>query len=107
MQNRKRLILAFVLLVSSFHVIAQNKKSLEDMDLTGLWRGFMYNDTTRLNYRYEIAISEKKGKLYGFSHTYFILNDKEYHGVKKIRIKRHIIESSIFPTYIYRITSWA
>lgn len=88
MQNRKRLILAFVLLVSSFHVIAQNKKSLEDMDLTGLWRGFMYNDTTRLNYRYEIAISEKKGKLYGFSHTYFILNDKEYHGVKKIRIKR-------------------
>lgn len=88
MQNRKRLILAFVLLVSSFPLIAQNRKNLEDMDLTGLWRGFMYNDTTRLNYRYEIAISEKKGKLYGFSHTYFILNDKEYHGVKKIRIKR-------------------
>ena len=58
------------------------------MDLTGLWKGFMYNDTTQLNYRYEIAISENKGKLFGYSHTYFILDDKEYHGVKKIRIKR-------------------
>ena len=48
----------------------------------------MYNDTTQLNYRYEIAISENKGKLFGYSHTYFILDDKEYHGVKKIRIKR-------------------
>jgi hypothetical protein len=88
MQNRKRLILALVLLISSFHLVAQKSKSLEDVDLTGLWKGFMFNDTTRLNYRYEIAISEKKGKLYGFSHTYFILNDKEYHGVKKIKIKR-------------------
>lgn len=59
------------------------------MDITGLWKGTMYNDTTKLNYRYEIAISEnEKGKLSGFSHTYFILGDKEYHGVKKIKIKR-------------------
>ncbi len=88
MQNRKRLILALVVLISSFQLTAQKNKSLEDIDLTGLWKGFMYNDTTRLNYRYEIAISESKGKLYGFTHTYFILNDKEYHGVKKIKIKR-------------------
>lgn len=88
MQNRKRLILVLAVLISSFQLTAQKTKSLEDMDLTGLWKGFMYNDTTRLNYRYEIAISESKGKLYGFTHTYFILNDKEYHGVKKIKIKR-------------------
>jgi len=88
MPNRKHLILAFALLISSFHLIAQKKKNLEDMDLTGLWKGFMFNDTTRLNYRYEIAISESKGKLYGFTHTYFILNDKEYHGVKRIKIKK-------------------
>lgn len=48
----------------------------------------MYNDTTQQNYRYEIAISESKGKLYGYSHTYFILDDKQYHGVKKLKIKR-------------------
>jgi len=48
----------------------------------------MYNDTTQQNYRYEIAISEEKGKLFGYSHTYFILDDKQYHGVKKLKIKR-------------------
>ena len=57
-------------------------------DVTGLWKGFMYNDTTQQNYRYEIAISEEKGKLIGYSHTYFILDDKEYHGVKKLKIRR-------------------
>ncbi len=61
---------------------------LAAQDVTGLWKGFMYNDTTRQNYRYEIAISEEKGKLYGYSHQYFILGDKEYHGVKKLKIKR-------------------
>jgi len=46
----------------------------------------MFNDTTELNYRYEIAISEKNGKLVGYSQTFFILDGKEYYGVKKIRI---------------------
>ncbi len=58
-------------------------------DLTGLWKGYMYNDTTQKNYKYEIGISEgKKGKLNGFSHTYFILDDKEYHVVKRIKLKK-------------------
>jgi hypothetical protein len=48
----------------------------------------MYNDTTQQNFRYEIAISESKGKLYGYSHTYFILDDKQYHGVKKLKVKK-------------------
>jgi len=30
----------------------------------------------------------EKGKLSGYSHTYFILDDKQYHGVKKLKIKR-------------------
>jgi len=60
----------------------------QERDITGLWKGFMFNDTTQQNYRYEIAISEEKGKLFGYSHTYFIVGDKEYHGVKKLKIKR-------------------
>jgi hypothetical protein len=60
----------------------------QEQDITGLWKGFMYNDTTQQNLRYEIAISEEKGKLYGYSHQYFILGDKEFHGVKKLKIKR-------------------
>jgi hypothetical protein len=54
--------------------------------MTGLWTGLMFNDTTELNYRYEIAISEKNGKLIGYSQTFFILDGIEYYGVKKIKI---------------------
>ena len=54
--------------------------------MTGLWTGLMYNDTTELSYRYEIAISEKKGKLIGYSQTFFILDGIEYYGVKKLKI---------------------
>jgi hypothetical protein len=48
----------------------------------------MYNDTTQQNLRYEIAISQENGKFYGYSHQYFIVGDKEFHGVKKLKIKR-------------------
>lgn len=88
MQYRKPLSILCFILFFSVQLFAQ-KTLPEDMDITGLWKGTMYNDTTQLNYRYEIAISQnEKGKLNGFSHTYFILDNKEYHGVKKIKIKR-------------------
>ena len=61
---------------------------LSAQDITGLWKGTLFNDTTHQFYRYEIAISEEKGKLTGFSHTWFILNDKQYYGVKKVKIKK-------------------
>ena len=79
-RNSLKLLLIFLLPLQLF---AQEK------DVTGLWRGFMYNDTTQQNYRYEIAISQNsKGKLFGYSHTYFIVGDKEYHGVKKLKVRR-------------------
>ncbi len=88
MPNFKPLIILYFVLLFSVPVFAQ-PAPLAGRDITGLWKGYMYNDTTKLNYRYEIAISENsKGKLSGFTHTYFILDDKEYHGVKKIKIKR-------------------
>ncbi len=55
-------------------------------DMTGLWTGLMFNDTTEMNYRYEIAISEKNGKPIGYSQTFFIIEGKEYYGVKKLKI---------------------
>ncbi len=86
MQYCKRFLIVCCLLCFTVNVTAQS--SLENADLTGLWKGTMYNDTTQRFLKYEIAISEKKGKLSGYSHTYFIVDDKEYHGVKKIKIKR-------------------
>ena len=61
--------------------------SLPAQDITGLWKGTLHNDTTGRDLRYEIAISEFKGKLSGFSHTFFIQDDKEYYGVKKVRVR--------------------
>lgn len=58
------------------------------VDITGLWKGVLYNDTTQKNLRYEVAISEEKGKLTGYSHTFFIFEDKEYYGLKKIKIRK-------------------
>ncbi len=62
--------------------------SLMAQDITGLWKGTLYNDSTQKFYRYEIGISEEKGKLTGFSHTFFLDGDKEFYGVKKVKIKR-------------------
>lgn len=56
-------------------------------DFTGLWRGSLYNDTTELTLPYEIAISSNKGKLSGYSYTTFLINGKEYTGLKSIKLK--------------------
>ncbi len=85
---RKKTFLFFLIFsLSPLYFFAQTA-GWEQQDVTGLWKGYMYNDTTQKNYKYEIAISEKKGKLYGYSHTYFIIDDKEYHGVKKVKINK-------------------
>jgi len=81
MQYCKRLIITCCVFFFSATSFAQSSP-----DMTGLWTGLMFNDTTELNYRYEIAISEKNGKLVGYSQTFFILDGKEYWGVKKIKI---------------------
>ncbi len=79
MLHYKRLIIFFCLLFP-LPIFAQ--------DITGLWKGTLYNDTTGKTLKYEIAISEHKGKLSGYTHTYFIIDDKQYHGVKRVKIKR-------------------
>ena len=78
--------LGFLLLtIAPFFAVAQ--VSLNDVDLTGLWKGTLYNDSTHQNYAYEIGISEEKGKLVGFSHTWY--NDSaKYFVLKKVKIKK-------------------
>ncbi len=81
MQYCKCLIIACCAFLFSAKSFSQSSP-----DMTGLWTGLMFNDTTELNYRYEIAISEKNGKLIGYSQTFFILDGIEYYGVKKLKI---------------------
>ncbi|MBL7701011.1 MAG: hypothetical protein JNM14_02075 [Ferruginibacter sp.] len=82
MQYCKYYITGFFVLLFSAASFAQPAP----VDMTGLWTGLMFNDTTELNYRYEIAISEKNGKLTGYSQTFFNFDGQEYYGVKKIKI---------------------
>ncbi len=79
MYYRKYLIALFTFISVAAHA--------QETDITGLWKGILYNDTTQMDYQYEIGISKEKGKYLGFSHTWFILDDKQYYGVKKVKIK--------------------
>ncbi len=57
-------------------------------DITGIWAGTLYNDTTKQYIKYELAISEYKGKLSGYSHTIFVIDSIENVGVKSVKIKQ-------------------
>ena len=56
-------------------------------DITGLWKGTMYNDSTKQSLDYEIVIRKVNGKLTGFSHTSYVVDDKKYYGIKKINVR--------------------
>jgi hypothetical protein len=75
----KRLLVIILL----FPIVAVAQKT----DITGLWKGTLFNDSTQKYYRYEIGISKEKKGYSGFSHTWFILSDTQYFGVKKIRVE--------------------
>jgi len=56
-------------------------------DLTGFWKGTMYNDSTKQSLEYEIVISKEKGKYTGYSHTSYLVGSTKYYGVKKINVR--------------------
>lgn len=56
-------------------------------DITGLWKGTMFNDQSKQSLDYEIVIKKEKGKYSGYSHTWFIINEKRYYGIKKIQVR--------------------
>ncbi len=77
-------LLIFFLIVSLFpaKLLAQ-----QNQDITGLWKGTIYNDTTKKTLHYELAISEEKGELIAYSYTEFDFDGKIGIGVKKVKIK--------------------
>ncbi len=69
----------FILLLLPIKLFAQ--------DITGVWTGYLYNDTTKQNIHYELSVSEFKGKTTGYSHTTFVIDSIENIGVKSVNIK--------------------
>jgi hypothetical protein len=55
--------------------------------LTGLWTGTLSNDSTtiRKDQSFEIALTEYKGKVYGYSRSEFIVDDTLYYIVKRVK----------------------
>ena len=56
-------------------------------DITGLWKGTMYNDSTKQSLEYEIVINKENGKYSGYSHTSYVIDGTKYFGVKKINVR--------------------
>src|SRR6476469_536736 len=55
-------------------------------DMTGVWAGTLYNDSTQTTTRYEVAVSEKNGKFTAYSYTIFKVDNKEVYGVKSLDV---------------------
>jgi hypothetical protein len=55
--------------------------------LTGLWTGSMSNDSTsaRKDQSFEIALTQYKQKVYGYSRSTFIVNDTLYYILKRVK----------------------
>src|SRR5688572_33013695 len=72
-----KLIILFLLPVQ---MCAQN--------ITGLWTGHLYNDTTRKYLPYELVINEDKVKSGGYSHAIILIDTVENIAVKTVQIKK-------------------
>lgn len=74
-----RLLSILFLIPITFH--AQQKT------LTGLWMGALSNDslTVRNDQSFEIALTEYRGKVYGYSRATFIVNDTLYYILKRVK----------------------
>ena len=55
--------------------------------LTGLWIGSLTNDssTLRRDQSFEMALTEYRGKVYGYSHTTFMVHDTLFYIVKRVK----------------------
>lgn len=78
MTKTLKMLFLFLLVPLVFHA----QKSL-----TGLWIGTMSNDSTtvRKNQSIEIALTQYKEKVYGYTRSTFIVNDTIYYVLKRVK----------------------
>jgi hypothetical protein len=72
-------------LILLFLVLATVSSSAQKIG--GFYSGTLFNDSTKMVQKYELAISEYKGKFSGYSYVTFIANDTFYYGIRKIKAK--------------------
>jgi hypothetical protein len=54
-------------------------------NLTGLYTGTLFNDTTKLTQNYELSLKDDGKTITGTSYTTFILDDKYYFGLRTLK----------------------
>ena len=84
------------------------KSFAQQEDITGIWYGQLtIIDTQTVKLPYEIAVSEEKGKLFGYSRIVFHANGKDEAGVQNISIRRKgyniVMEDEGFITHNFSI----
>ncbi|HVG16305.1 MAG TPA: hypothetical protein VM935_15145 [Chitinophagaceae bacterium] len=57
-------------------------------DISGIYTGTLTNDSLKMTQNYQLALSEYKGKITGYSYITFVSNDTFYYGIKRIRATR-------------------
>ena len=78
--------LSFLTLLISLPVLSQ--------EVSGLYTGTLFNDTTKMVQQYQLALSDYRGKITGYSYTTFVVNDSFYYGIRSI--KATIKEGNLF-----------
>jgi hypothetical protein len=71
----------FLFLITSANVLSAQV-------ISGLYSGTLTNDSTKKEQRYELALSEYRGKITGYSYTTFVRNDSLFYGVKSVKANR-------------------
>ncbi len=66
-----------LLLITALNTHAQN--------ISGLYSGTLYNDTTKQTQTYELALSDYRGKITGYAYATFIVNDTFYYSIRKVK----------------------
>jgi hypothetical protein len=74
-------ILVLFFLLASFAGSAQT--------VSGLYSGKLVNDSTKKIQNYELALSEYRDKITGYSYTTFVVNDTFYYSVKRVRATKN------------------
>ncbi len=77
-----------VLLFTLLLIVLQNTCSAQKT-ITGLWSGSLINDSTtaRNDQSFEIALTQYKEKIYGYSRRTFLVNDTLYYSLKRVKGK--------------------
>ena len=103
-KNKFLKLISVLFFLAPLHSFAQ-----QEQDISGLWKGMLYEDSPKQQVVYQIAISNDNGKLSGYSYSIFKGDNGNEVGIKTIKVKKEkdkiIIEDADLISNSYSIAS--